>query len=108
VKHLRSTLLFTLIVGPVLVGQGIPVPRGIRQADQTESQTQQSIPPPAAVRARIDVAKLREEADELSRIAQTIPGDAASIQLGRLPVDTVEKLRQIEKLSKRLRSALTH
>jgi hypothetical protein len=105
-KRLVTSLLLTLLAGASVLAQGIPVPRGIRQADQTEMQTQQNIPPPTQARARIDIAKLREEADELARIAQTIPGDAASIQKGTLPKDTVEKLRQIEKLSKHLRGEL--
>jgi flagellar motor component MotA len=52
------------------------------------------------------LAKLGQEADELARIAQTIPPDVASIQKGKLPKDMIEKLKQIEKLSKRLRSQI--
>ena len=39
-------------------------------------------------------------------MAQTIPVDISSIQKGLLPKDTVEKLKQIEKLSKHLRSQI--
>ena len=56
--------------------------------------------------AHLDLAKLCQEADELARIAQTIPPDVASIQRGRLPKDMIEKLKQIEKLSKHLRSQI--
>jgi len=47
------------------------------------------------------------DADDLARLAQTIPTDAASIRQGMLPKDTIQKLKQIEKLSKRLRAELT-
>jgi hypothetical protein len=55
---------------------------------------------------RIDAAKVQKEADELARIAQTIPIDMASVRKGMLPKDMIEKLKQIEKLSKRLRTEL--
>jgi hypothetical protein len=56
---------------------------------------------------RIDPAKLQRDADDLARTAQTIPSDIASIHKGTLPKDTLQKLKEIEKLSKRLRSELT-
>ena len=88
--------------------QSTPIRPGIRQADQAEAQTEKNLPPPSNTRTRIDLAKVSQEADELVRIAQTIPPDVASIQRGVLPKDVLEKLKQIEKLSKRLRSELEH
>lgn len=55
---------------------------------------------------RINYAKLQKEADELARAAQTIPSDVASVRQGMLPKDVIEKLKEIEKLSKRLRTEL--
>lgn len=54
----------------------------------------------------IDLVQLQRDADDLSRTAQTIPGDIASLRKGMLPKDVIEKLKQIEKLSKRLRTEL--
>jgi hypothetical protein len=54
----------------------------------------------------LDLDRLQREADELSRSAQTIPSDIASIRKGMLPKDVIEKLKQIEKLSKHLRAEL--
>lgn len=54
----------------------------------------------------IDLVKLQQEADDLARTAQTIPGDMAGVRQGTLPKDIIEKLKRIEKLSKRLRSEL--
>jgi hypothetical protein len=48
--------------------------------------------------------KLQQEADDLARTAQTMPTDMAGVRQGTLPKDIIEKLKRIEKLSKRLRS----
>ncbi|MBZ5689626.1 MAG: hypothetical protein LAP86_31895 [Acidobacteriia bacterium] len=55
---------------------------------------------------RLDVVKVQNEADDLARLAQTIPTDVASVRKGMLPKDVIEKLKQIEKLSKHLRTEL--
>jgi hypothetical protein len=54
----------------------------------------------------IDLVKLQQEADDLARTAQTIPADVAQVRQGTMPKDVIEKLKRIEKLSKRLRSEL--
>ena len=61
---------------------------------------------PATSSRHTDLAQLQKEADELARTAQTIPSDVASIRQGILPKDAIEKLEQIEKLSRRLRTEL--
>jgi hypothetical protein len=102
-------LVIFLFLGAASVAapaQSTPIRPGIRQADQAESQTEKNLPPPSNARTRIDLAKVTQEADELARIAQTIPPDVATIQRGILPKDVLEKLKQIEKLSKHLRSEL--
>jgi len=50
---------------------------------------------------------LQHDADDLARTAQSIPTDVASVRQGMLPKDVIQKLKQIEKLSKRLRGELT-
>ena len=55
----------------------------------------------------IHLVEIGQEADELSRIAQTIPPDIDSVKKGVLPKDIVERLKRIEKLAKHLRSELT-
>ncbi len=61
---------------------------------------------PETLSRRIDLAQLQREADDLARTAQTIPSDVASVRKGMMPKDVIEKLKQIEKLSKRLRTEL--
>jgi hypothetical protein len=101
---LLACFLFFSTVG---LTQGIPIPPGIRQADKTEDQTQRNIPPPGAQRVQIDYARARREADELSKLAQTIPSDVDQMAKGMLPKDVIDKLKQIEKLAKHLRRELS-
>jgi hypothetical protein len=105
-----SILLLTVMLSGSLVwgqARGMPVPPGIRQADQTEAQTDKNVPPPLYKRANVDVAKLKHDADELASLAQSIPNDVAATGRGMLPKDLDDKLRRIEKLAKHLRGNLT-
>lgn len=61
---------------------------------------------PATSSKHIDLVQVQREADDLARTAQTIPSDVASVRKGMLPKDVIEKLKQIEKLSKHLRGEL--
>jgi hypothetical protein len=105
VKKPLVPLLVILFVASSVLSQK-PVPQGIRQADAAEAQTQNNIPPPRSVHASIDAAKLRQEADELAKLAQTIPPAITQVQNGIVPKDIVENLKRIEKLSKNLRSQM--
>lgn len=91
------------------IAQGAhPRPPGLVQADQAEAQANKNMPPPQQQTASaVDEAKLQRDADELSSLAQSIPADITKVRQGMLPKDVTEKLKQIEKLSKRLRSELT-
>jgi hypothetical protein len=65
-------------------------------------------PPPPTLNfpRRINLQQLQKEADDLALTAQTIPADVASVRKGMLPKDIIQKLKQIEKLSKHLRTEL--
>lgn len=65
-----------------------------------------STAPSTSVRRHIDLMELQKEADDLARSAQTIPEDMASVRKGTLPKDIIQKLKQIEKLSKHLRTQI--
>jgi hypothetical protein len=60
----------------------------------------------ASLSRRVDLAQLQREADDLARTAQTIPSDLADIRRGIMPKEMLQKLKQIEKLSKHLRTEL--
>jgi hypothetical protein len=109
VKLFACAVPFVLLAATSAQAQAKQIPPGVRQADQTEAQTQKDIPPPSITPTlHLDLAKLRQDADELARIAQTIPTDVASLQKGLLPKDMDGKLKRIEKLSKQLRSQINH
>lgn len=105
--HVCAVLLMLLVSASPTSAQSRPRPPGIRQADQAAAQTERNIPPPTTQHATIDLLELEQQADELSRIAQTIPPDIDSVRKGVLPKDIVERLKQIEKLAKHLRRELT-
>jgi hypothetical protein len=53
-----------------------------------------------------DPAQLKRDADELAKLAITVPADVERAGSGVLPKDLKDKLKRIEKLSKRLRGEL--
>jgi hypothetical protein len=64
-------------------------------------------PPSPMKRVRpMDFIQLQKEANALADTAQTIPTDVANVRKGIMPKDVIQKLKQIEKLAKRLRSEL--
>lgn len=80
---------------------GVPPPPASMDPDHGKTA-----PDDPRLQPRMDPAKLQRDADDLARAAQTIPVDVANIRRGTLPKDTIQKLKEIEKLSKRLRSEL--
>ncbi|HLZ40060.1 MAG TPA: hypothetical protein VKQ11_03820 [Candidatus Sulfotelmatobacter sp.] len=80
---------------------GVPPPPAPMDRDQAKTT-----PDEPKLQRHLDPVKLQREADDLARAAQTIPSDVANIRQGTLPKDTIQKLKEIEKLSKRLRSEL--
>jgi hypothetical protein len=56
----------------------------------------------------VDTQALAREADELATLAASVRPDIHNLSLGVLSKDLAAKLKQIEKLSKHLRSELAH
>lgn len=81
---------------------------GMSKPPESQQTPMVVAPDPAVAPAgsRIDLIEVQREAAELARTAQSIPTDVESIKKGMLPRDVLQKLKQIEKLSKRLRSEL--
>jgi hypothetical protein len=79
---------------------------GQQQARQAEAQMEKNIPPPLVLHSAADSARLRQEADELAKAAQSVPLDIQNIEKGVFPKDMIQKLKRIEKLSKHLRTEL--
>lgn len=53
-----------------------------------------------------DTTQLQRDARELAQLSATLPADLDQVNRGLLPKDIVEKLKHVEKLSKRLRNEL--
>jgi len=69
---------------------------------------QQQLDPPVPPQApRLDTAKLRQAADELSSLAQSVSADITQSSQGKLPEDLGDKLKRIQKRSKHLHGELT-
>jgi hypothetical protein len=102
-----STLLFAFLLSSSVTFAQHNGPTGQRQADQAENQFEKSVPPPIRQQSSVDLAKLKSDADELVVLSQSIHSGIGDVEKGMLPKDLAEKLKQVEKLSKRLRSELT-
>jgi hypothetical protein len=97
---LPAILGLSLMMGTPQTGHNYPTPPEPMDPQSRKPEQHQT-----ATR-RIDATQVQKEADDLARMAQTIPEDVASVRKGMLPKDVIEKLKQIEKLSKRLRTEL--
>jgi hypothetical protein len=102
-----STLLFAFVLSASVAFAQHNGPTGQRQADRAEDQFEKSVPPPIHQQASVDFAKLKSDADELVILSESIHSGIGDVEKGMLPKDLTEKLKQVEKLSKRLRNELT-
>jgi hypothetical protein len=103
-------LLFALLLSASLAwaqGAARNGNTGQRQADRAEDQFEKTVPPPTRQQSSVDFAKVKNDADELVILSQSIHSGIDDVGKGMLPKDLIDKLKQMEKLSKRLRSELT-
>jgi hypothetical protein len=97
-------LILLLLCGAILDGQQKPLPPGRRELKDYQAKHADE---PAPVSApRLDPVKLQQEAAELADLAQSIPPDVDRVTKGALPKDLLDKLKHIEKISKRLRGEI--
>jgi hypothetical protein len=80
-----------------------PYPPALRHIEKHPPVIESPAPPPAQ---QIDLVQLRRDAEELAKLSQSVPVDMEQIANGLLPKDVVDKLKRIEKLSKRLHGEL--
>jgi hypothetical protein len=103
-----SSLLFVILLSTsAALAQGSIPPDGQLQAEQAERQFEKTVPPPIHQRTWLDFAKVKSDADELVALSRSIHSGVDNVGTGTLPKDLIDKLKQMEKLSKRLRSELT-
>jgi hypothetical protein len=102
---LRWSLPLLLLVGLEAAGQHRPTyPHPPQAADTATVENVQAQP---SARAHLNPAQLQQEAQELSILAQDLTQDIDAVNRGLLPKDTVNKLKRMEKLAKRLRKEIT-
>ena len=92
---LSCSLAWSQYHGPVGSGQGKK-----RWAELPEQHNS------IQLRNMLDTRELKKDADELARLSQSVPVDIEAVSRGVVSKDLNEKLRRIEKLSKRLRSQI--
>jgi hypothetical protein len=102
----KSVLLLFPVLFGLLVTPSLPQNRSNYPKPPESMDPQAAGHAPAAPSRHVDLMQLQRDADDLARKAQSIPSDVASVRKGMLPKDIIEKLKQIEKLSKRLRMEL--
>jgi hypothetical protein len=102
-------LLFALLLSASLAwaqGAARNGNSGQRQADRAEDQFEKTVPLPTRQQSSVDFAKVKSDADELVILSQSIHSGIDDVGKGMLPKDLIDKLKQMEKLSKRLRNEL--
>ena len=98
--------LWLLLASLTLAGQKLPYPQTFPppEPDRPHLQIDQ---PPTVVRGdrrlAVSAAQAKLDAQELAKLAQSIPADVDKVGKGQLPRDLSGRLKQIEKLSKQLR-----
>lgn len=78
------------------------VPPQMAHAQELRAQNEMSSPPRAP-----DQAQLRSKAQQLATLAASIPPDLQDVNRGLMSKDLIQKLKQIEKLSRQLRTELS-
>ena len=98
---IAAVFLSVSLAAPQTTGHHFPTP-----PESLDPKAQKQADDSAVPKERLNLAQAQKEADDLARTAQTIPADVASVRKGMLPKDVIEKLKQIERLSKHLRTEL--
>jgi hypothetical protein len=78
----------------------------MRHAQELETQNDKGFPSPDSSQPAIDTLALQRDADQLAALAASVPPGVKNVNRGLLAKDMLQKLKQIEKLSKHLRSEL--
>ena len=105
-KHVSLLLAFLLFAFPykaLAQRSHMPTPPSSMDPESSKDSTT-----PVNLHRKVNLLELQREAEDLARTAQTIPLDMANVRNGTLPKDFVQKLKQIEKISKHLRTQISH
>ncbi len=99
--HVTVSLAVMLVMSlPVMAQNSRMLPPQMRHAQELQAQNESMDSRP------VDTQALGREADELAALAASVRPDVHNLSRGILSKDLAQKLKQIEKLSKHLRSEL--
>jgi hypothetical protein len=101
-KCLTGVILCVFLTGSS--GVQHPIPPVWREADKRQLP---DFPPPSPRPPKMNPAQLKHEPDELAQLANAIPSEIEQTLKGEFPKQLNENLKQIEKLSKRLRKEVS-
>ena len=103
-----SSVLALILVAGQHLGPTIPPPAPHTEPPRAPLPVDE---PPVVVRGQrqqlLDSEKVKQQANELAKLAQSIPPDVNKVAAGQLPKDLIARLKQIEKLSKELRNQIS-
>jgi len=101
----RSTRPLSLLIGALLIAPLI-TSQNVNPMHPEPIQVQKH-PSLDDMRARVASLQLQKDAKELAELCASVPSDLAGVNQGLLSQDVVDKLKRMEKLSKRVREQLT-
>ena len=101
-KALRLSLCLALVLVPLTASLQHPHPPGLEDPSKYAPPLEQPTVRPGTVQA----SQLHHDANELLQLSQSVSADINQASKGVLAKDLGEKLKRIEKLSKKLRSEL--
>jgi hypothetical protein len=100
-----STGSVCLLMGVLLIA--VPLPsQNVNVKHPEEFQVQKQLSPDD-MRARVANLQLQKDVKELAELCASIPSDMNGLKQGLMSQDVLEKLKRVEKLSKRVREQLT-
>lgn len=100
---LTLTILLSGIETAAQTAQRIPAGRS---AANEATRQAEKVEPPATLAQNVSAAEVLQQANELLSLAQQVHTDTERATQGIVAKDLKDKLKQIEKLSKRLRGEL--
>lgn len=106
VKFTPVVVSVFLFFGSMCLGQSAQPGSAMRRAQQWEAQNEKDFPPPKPVRVAVKPEALEDEAEQLVNLAAWVRTGVHNTNKGLLDKDLLNRLKQLEKLSKRLRDDL--
>jgi hypothetical protein len=104
-RHFPLWLCLTVLLPLCASPRQRAKPPGITAGDQAANQP---IEAPTQNRSRkIDIDQVKQEAEELRKLADAVPAQIQQVSTNQLPKDLPDNLKRIERLAKHLRNEVS-